>query len=242
MFAIGFLAAVAGVRAALATDGEEFFYFGGTINNKYRIFMSFEYVGGSVRGEYFYESSGSYIRLSGYREGPQIDLVETADGKETGRFSGMFERGVYRGTWTNADGSRSFPFEVGETRAPTFSWEFSGSASKDDGKYSCSVTLGITNGDISNLVVEVSASYGYAPHACYLGFDGMQQSVGSTYLELYHPEDPDCRLHITDAGNCLVLRFRGSCRAGCGQNAWFEDVVIYKYELTMKVLGIPNQG
>lgn len=223
--------------AVAQTNQDEVFYFSGTINNKYRIFMFFQYDGMIVKGQYFYESTGTYIPLFGSREGGWLVIIEGTDADRTGKFDGTFERGVFRGTWTNADGSRSFPFELVETSAPIGDWSFDLSASKDDGKYECTLKLDLADGRVSQLQLEVSAAYAYAPHACYLGMEGMAQAYGSSYLELYFPDEPGCRIQLTDAGNCFVLRFRGSCRQRCGANAWFEDLIVYKYDGKMKAPG-----
>ena len=54
------------------------------------------------------------IQLNGQRvdDGDRLVLEEYVGDKMTGRFDGILGRSGYSGTWTSADGNRSYPFSV----------------------------------------------------------------------------------------------------------------------------------
>jgi hypothetical protein len=114
--------------------------FAGTINKTIRIKMQlckmrFQQSENEICGSYFYEKVGKEIVLNGTLNGQQITLREyDKNGKQTGTFKGRFvSADVIEGIWTNADGTKSYPFSVSATgsivsTAPS-------STSGIDGKY-----------------------------------------------------------------------------------------------------------
>ena len=90
-------------------------HYKGSINNKYAIEMTLTTDGGAYyTGEYMYVKNRRPIQLSGQRvdDGDRLVLEEYVGDKMTGRFDGILGRSGYSGTWTSADGSRSYPFSV----------------------------------------------------------------------------------------------------------------------------------
>ena len=70
--------------------------------------------GAYYTGEYMYVKNKRPIQLNGQRvdDGDRLVLEEYVGDKMTGRFDGILDRSGYSGTWTSADGSRSYPFSV----------------------------------------------------------------------------------------------------------------------------------
>lgn len=90
-------------------------HYKGSINNKYAIEMTLTTDGGAYyTGEYMYVKNKRPIQLSGQLvdDGDRLVLEEYVGDNMTGRFDGILGRSVYSGTWTSADGSRSYPFSV----------------------------------------------------------------------------------------------------------------------------------
>lgn len=90
-------------------------HYKGSINNKYAIEMTLTTDGGAYyTGEYMYVKNKRPIQLSGQLvdDGDRLVLEEYVGDKMTGRFDGILGRSGYSGTWTSADGSRSYPFSV----------------------------------------------------------------------------------------------------------------------------------
>ena len=90
-------------------------HYKGSIDNKYAIEMTLTTDGGAYyTGEYMYVKNKRPIQLSGQRvdDGDRLVLEEYVGDKMTGRFDGILGHTGYSGTWTSADGSRSYPFSV----------------------------------------------------------------------------------------------------------------------------------
>lgn len=90
-------------------------HYKGSIDNKYAIEMTLTTDGGAYyTGEYMYVKNKRPIQLSGQRvdDGDRLVLEEYVGDKMTGLFDGILGRSGYSGTWTSADGSRSYPFSV----------------------------------------------------------------------------------------------------------------------------------
>lgn len=90
-------------------------HYKGSINNKYAIEMTLTTDGGAYyTGEYMYVKNKRPIQLSGQLvdDGDRLVLEEYVGDNMTGRFDGILGRSGYSGTWTSADGSRSYPFSV----------------------------------------------------------------------------------------------------------------------------------
>jgi hypothetical protein len=108
--------------------------FAGTINRTIKIRMKLSQNGNEIRGTYSYEKVGKELQLKGTFSGEQVTLKESDEqGNQTGVFKGRFVNpDLIEGTWTNADGTKTFPFTVragsGELRNPA-------SASSVDGQY-----------------------------------------------------------------------------------------------------------
>jgi hypothetical protein len=118
----------AGNSFALQLKGEREFV--GAINNTIRIRMKLAQSGNAIRGTYLYERVGKDIQLNGTISGQQITLKETdASGNQTGSFKGRFVTAdLIEGTWSNADGTKTFPFRVAASVEPA-----STSTSANDG-------------------------------------------------------------------------------------------------------------
>lgn len=89
----------------------------GTINENLPIVMNLENNDGQLSGTYYYKRYGIPIRIEGTLEGSSVNLTEqTWQGKTTGKFSGTFNASgsIIQGTWSNPDGTRSFPFRLTE--------------------------------------------------------------------------------------------------------------------------------
>lgn len=88
----------------------------GTINNKYGIEMTLITDGGAYyNGEYFYIKDRQPIQLRGQltEDGYEYLVLEEYVGMNmTGKFEGTLTRNAYSGTWTSADGEKSYPFSV----------------------------------------------------------------------------------------------------------------------------------
>lgn len=118
---------VASANAASLQGEREF---SGMINNTIRIRMKLTQSGNTVRGTYLYEKVGKDIQLNGSVSGQQVTIKETdANGNQTGIFKGRFVGSdTIEGTWSNADGTKSFPFRVTASSATS-----SPAASSGDG-------------------------------------------------------------------------------------------------------------
>lgn len=88
--------------------------FAGAINKTIKIRMKLSQSGNEIRGTYSYEKVGKELQISGSVSGDQVTLNETDEhGNQTGAFKGRFVNpDLIEGTWTNADGTRTFFFSV----------------------------------------------------------------------------------------------------------------------------------
>lgn len=88
--------------------------FAGTINKTIKIRMKLTQNGNEIRGTYYYEKVGKELQLSGSVSGEQVALKESDQhGNQTGIFKGRFVNAdLIEGTWTNADGTKTFFFTV----------------------------------------------------------------------------------------------------------------------------------
>lgn len=87
----------------------------GFINGSYAIEMTLYTDGGNYfSGEYFYTKNKTPIELRGQLTDGSEHLVldEYVGMNNTGTFDGTFSGSSYTGTWTRADGEKSFPFSV----------------------------------------------------------------------------------------------------------------------------------
>lgn len=86
----------------------------GIIGKKMPIQMSIYPLGLDMAGSYFYESQRKEIRLKGKAGAKDIVLNEYDEiGKNTGIFKGTMKTvDKIEGTWTSADGKRSYPFTL----------------------------------------------------------------------------------------------------------------------------------
>jgi hypothetical protein len=111
VFIVWLLATVISV-SAVPLQGER--EFTGAINNTIRIRMKLAQRGDQIRGSYLYEKVGKDIQLNGAVNGQQISMKEAdANGNHTGTFKGRFVTAdVIEGVWSNAEGTRTFPFRV----------------------------------------------------------------------------------------------------------------------------------
>ncbi|MBI3654025.1 MAG: hypothetical protein HY231_23590 [Acidobacteria bacterium] len=104
------------LNAFAAQDEREFT---GTINNTIHIRMKLTQSGKVIGGTYLYEKIGKDIHLNGTINGQQVTLKESDNsGTTTGVFKGRFVTAdTLEGTWSNADGSKTFPFRVSAAAA-----------------------------------------------------------------------------------------------------------------------------
>jgi hypothetical protein len=111
VFIVAVFVCAVSVHAALLQDEREF---SGTINHTIRIRMKLTQSGSTIGGTYLYEKVGKNIHLTGIISGQQITIKETdASGNQTGIFKGHFiGSDVIEGTWSNTDGTKSFPFRL----------------------------------------------------------------------------------------------------------------------------------
>lgn len=97
-------------------EGDTYTYqYSGSINGKYAIEMTLSTDGGDYyTGEYCYTKNRTPILLNGrLTDGnSHLELEEYVGDKMTGTFAGVLTESGYRGTWTSADGTRSYPFSV----------------------------------------------------------------------------------------------------------------------------------
>ena len=86
----------------------------GSINGKYAIEMTLTQDGSSFTGEYWYTKNKTPIQLRGeFTDGYEHLVLEEYNGMTmTGKFEGTLANDMYDGTWTSADGTRSYPFSV----------------------------------------------------------------------------------------------------------------------------------
>jgi hypothetical protein len=119
VFMLLLFAFVASANAATLQGEREF---SGTINNTIRIRMKITQSGSAIRGTYLYEKVGKDIQLNGSVNGQQQVIIKETDanGNQTGTFKGRFiGSDVIEGTWSNADGTKTFPFRVSAGSAPS---------------------------------------------------------------------------------------------------------------------------
>lgn len=109
-------AATTGDNSGTEDYTEEYYeIYTGSINNKYDIVMSLSSDGGSYyNGEYYYTKNKQPIQLRGQlTDGDSHLVLEEYVGMDmTGKFDGTLSNKKYSGTWTSADGKRSYPFSV----------------------------------------------------------------------------------------------------------------------------------
>lgn len=108
------------VEAETAVDeepvGDEYTHsYKGTINYRNAIEMTLTTDGGAYySGEYFYTKKKQPIQLRGKLTDDYEHLVleEYVGMNMTGKFEGTLTRNGYSGTWTSADGEKSYPFSI----------------------------------------------------------------------------------------------------------------------------------
>ncbi len=102
--------------AAEEPAGDEYTHsYQGTINGVNAIEMTLTTDGGAYySGEYFYTKNKQPIQLRGQLtdDNEHLVLEEYAGMNMTGKFEGTLTRNGYSGTWTSADGEKSYPFSI----------------------------------------------------------------------------------------------------------------------------------
>ncbi len=94
-------------------DHAETKHWEGAINGKWKIEMTISCLDGRVWGTYSYKSNGGEIDLKGeWGNNDELTLIETVNGKETGRFIGDYGNSRFAGVWKSADGQKEYPFSV----------------------------------------------------------------------------------------------------------------------------------
>ena len=103
-------------EASAEPEGDQYTHtYQGTLNDKYGIEMTLTSDGGAYyTGEYFYTKNKTPIQLRGQLVDDYEHLVleEYVGMNMTGKFDGILSVRKYSGTWTSADGEKSFPFSV----------------------------------------------------------------------------------------------------------------------------------
>jgi|GEM_PF-2931650 len=122
--------------ASTANAGNETWHWGGmpdraivlqgTIDGKYAVLMTLQFKDESVNGDYFYQSVGVPLSVTGKRN-PEAEglctLIESehigdkgddGDSKQTGQWSIKPSRdgNQWTGTWTKADGEKTYPVQL----------------------------------------------------------------------------------------------------------------------------------
>ncbi len=102
--------------AAEEPAGDEYTHsYQGTINGVNAIEMTLTTDGGAYySGEYFYTKNKQPIQLRGQLtdDNEHLVLEEYAGMNMTGKFEGTLTCNGYSGTWTSADGEKSYPFSI----------------------------------------------------------------------------------------------------------------------------------
>jgi hypothetical protein len=87
----------------------------GEIDGKWPVQMDLIVEGSKVSGQYWYDSYGISLQLDGVNRGGAFGVREmTADGEITGEWVFDFNpfASEWQGTWTNADGTKEYPFSL----------------------------------------------------------------------------------------------------------------------------------
>lgn len=116
-FAVCLLIVLFHAGIGLASDEKTFERtFKGTINESWKIEMTLRTTN-PISGTYFYERTKKPIPIKFDLRDDQKWLVTEFDGQGniTGQFLGDILGRVFYGTWTNSDGSKTFPFHLTET-------------------------------------------------------------------------------------------------------------------------------
>ncbi len=105
-----------------ATSGTDSVELSGTINEVYNIVAVLTFVGPSVSGHYRFKTNLTEIALEGtISEDNLLKLDEFSEvQKKTGTFLGrIMNANIIEGSWTNADGDKTFPFRL-KAATPVF--------------------------------------------------------------------------------------------------------------------------
>lgn len=91
-------------------------HFSGTIDNKYKIDMTFTKIGTSLVGEYSYSGKSVLLLLRGtINENGNLEVQEFNDkGEKTGIFRGLLAGNSATGQWSNVTGNKIMPFIITE--------------------------------------------------------------------------------------------------------------------------------
>lgn len=82
----------------------------GRLNKKIRVGMHLDYNGNDISGYYFYNITKKKINITGRKSGEKLVLsASLPEGEET--FDGTLAQGQFKGIWSNAAGSKKYPFE-----------------------------------------------------------------------------------------------------------------------------------
>ncbi len=129
----------------------------GQINEKLDIIMKFNWRGSDFDGYYKYKGKDQTLTLTKKLEdGNEFTFEESvySEGgyKVTGSFKGAFNGPTFAGTWTSADGSKSFPFS---TQRTVERFNFSSTVEMEEGIMTYSI-LDMNNQEIQKIEVEQS--------------------------------------------------------------------------------------
>jgi hypothetical protein len=212
--------------AALVRAGEDKpRTFTGAINTNLAIRMTLTLNGpGGATGTYQYEKFKKDIMLRGeLTEYGGLRLTEfDPAGKPTAAFEGtLTAAGTYSGTWTSADGKKSYPFLVKEDMArvsPPGAWPAAGEWHRrgDSAWVNSSLDIGrVTSGD-----------FGFALSALYGGhvgaLDGLAKINGDRAE--FSETEFNCRLTFIRSGQDIKLETSPECSAWGGANVTFDGV------------------
>jgi hypothetical protein len=221
---LSMLSVMAFSTTAFASQGER--EFAGTINNTIRIRMNLARSGNTIRGTYLYEKVGKDIQVNGTVSGQQVTMKETdASGKATGFFTGRFiTNDTIEGTWSNADGTKTYPFRVSATSAaaglpaPSASDQISGEYARVDqkGRIEKDSGAGINVRLLANGLVEIQGNATLVIDAkrgnVRTGEVEGKYRLSGTKLLVKGEGEYDCALTITfGKGTLAVTDDNGNC-------------------------------
>lgn len=189
----------------------------GTLGDKSEFRMALQRDGGKVTGTYFYVKYKSPIPVRGTWSGPVLKLEETgADGKVSGRFEGRVgASGRIEGTWTRADGTKSFPFRAEPEGIDHAASPWNGDWTRTAG------------GEWESADLKITVTTGNALSFELMAFSGSHsgEASGSARIEdrkaVWTDAETGCRMVFALEGDAIRLEASDACTSLAGMGVLF---------------------
>lgn len=176
----------------------------GSINGQFPVKMHLvNWGGGNVSGNYLYKKVGKKIDLYGeFTSDNGFNIKEYAADKHTGTFEGKFEGSdKITGTWSDAKGTKKFPFEITAIKKEADNSGWSGTWYLNDVWDSGTLLIGNIRKDSLDFAISVFRS----GHMGEIEGTAARKGTQAIFTQRINDSDGKCALNFTLQGTSIAI-------------------------------------